>query len=87
MNATPDWAIRLEQKLDALLERITPPKSGAYTLSEAAELLGISHRTIRRRAEEGRILLIRDGRRVLIAAAEVERYRQRLAARSRRAVP
>jgi excisionase family DNA binding protein len=44
------------------------------TKSQAAQILGLALRTIDTRITEGKISVVRDGRRVFILADEVERY-------------
>ena len=44
------------------------------TKSQAAQILGLAVRTIDTRIAEGKIAVVRDGRRVFILADEVERY-------------
>lgn len=43
-------------------------------VEEAARLLGISRPTMFRRIQRGELAAIRDGRRTLVAMAELERY-------------
>ena len=43
-------------------------------IEEAARLLGISRPTMFRRIQRGEITAVKDGRRTLVTAAELERY-------------
>lgn len=45
------------------------------TLAQAAELLGVSHNTLRHQANTGRLRAVKIGRDWLVEEAEVERYR------------
>jgi excisionase family DNA binding protein len=51
-----------------------------YPIPEAAYLLGLSEKTLRRRIAEGALETVRDGRRVFVTAAELGRYVSTLAA-------
>jgi excisionase family DNA binding protein len=44
------------------------------TKSQAAQILGLALRTIDTRIAEGKLAVVRDGRRVFILSDEVERY-------------
>lgn len=44
-----------------------PPNSLAFTLHDAARISGLSQATLRRRAAEGRLRLLRVGGRTLVA--------------------
>ncbi len=57
------------------------------SISEAAELLGLSPWTVRLRIRQGKLETVKDGSRVLIEPAEIRRYieeRKRSATRSER---
>jgi excisionase family DNA binding protein len=50
-----------------------PPDALAYGLHDAARLSGLSRATLRRRAAEGRLKLVRVGGRTLIPADSLKR--------------
>jgi len=45
-----------------------------YPITEAAYMLGLSEKTLRRRIADGALETVRDGRRVFITADELDRY-------------
>jgi len=53
---------------------VNNPTQLRLTKSQAAQILGLAIRTIDTRIAEGKINVVRDGRRVFILADEVERY-------------
>jgi excisionase family DNA binding protein len=50
-----------------------PPNALAYGLEDAAKLSGLSRATLRRRAAEGRLKLVKIGGRTLIPADSLKR--------------
>ena len=48
------------------------PERETYTLTEAARILGVSHATVRRYAESGKVPAIKLHRRVLIPRAYID---------------
>ena len=75
------------EKLEANLPaQVRPATNGALSTKEAAMLLGISPRTLRRHASLGHIRQIRIGRRVTYTRQAIEAF-QRDAARGKVSVP
>ena len=62
-------------RMNELLERSQEVVSTRrYHLSEAAELLRLSERTLVRRAEIGKLVIIKDGKKPFVTGAEILRY-------------
>ncbi len=63
--------VRIEDALTC--STIIDPKR-RYSLAEAAQYLGVSGRTLRRRADERLFRIIHDGKRPFVSGAEFLRY-------------
>ena len=55
-------------------ERVTNSNQVRLSKTEAAQVLGLAVRTLDTRIAEGKLKVIRDGRRVFILSDELERY-------------
>jgi excisionase family DNA binding protein len=73
LAARPDTAPSGQQR--PALDHVAPLPEPAFVDYEgAARLMGVSARTIRRRAASGNLHAIRIGRRVLLRVADLEQY-------------
>jgi excisionase family DNA binding protein len=79
LGAIRSAAERIEARLEQS-EEIDPRRR--YSLDEAGKYLGVSKRTLRRRAEERRIAFLRDGKRPYVMGAELLRYARKPGGRS-----
>jgi excisionase family DNA binding protein len=69
-----DTAISLGRSRPQKTERPSPPAHAlAYTLEDAARVSGLSQPTLRRRAAEGRLTLVKVGGRTLVHADSLKR--------------
>jgi hypothetical protein len=63
--------------LQAAIEDLRPQRVDSrlrYPLCEAARILGVSQRTLKRRAQIGQLLITRDGKKLFLSGAELLRY-------------
>lgn len=56
-----------------MFEASVPPRRAAYSMQEAADLLGVSRSHVYNLAERGQLRLVRIGRRTVVPATEIDR--------------
>jgi excisionase family DNA binding protein len=59
--------------INAVTPKDVPPKL-RHSITEAAQMLGISRALVYQRIEQGHLTPVHDGRRILVTDAEIRRY-------------
>jgi excisionase family DNA binding protein len=62
----PRVVAELQARIETLESRLTVAERRPYTVAQAAEALGVSQKTIRRRVTEGSLKVVRTGSRIAI---------------------